>query len=209
MKIDIGNLISVADLVASTAHGATGQRRKYTNEPYIIHPRAVALYVRELHPADLELQAAALLHDVVEDTKLTNAFIKEVFGAEIAQLVSEVTDVATSNDGNRATRMRMNRDHVALASARGQTLKACDIRHNLESILRFDSEFAPVYAKEKREQLEILTQAHPKALENAWAVLKLWEEQRVQDAIRHPTIPRGRRYGKKMASSPKTGFRSG
>lgn len=209
MKIDIGNLISIADLVASTAHGATGQRRKYTHEPYIMHPRAVALYVRELHPADLELQAAALLHDVVEDTKLTNAYILDVFGPDVAKLVSEVTDVATSNDGNRATRMAMNRDHLVLASARGQTLKACDIRHNLESVLRLDADFAPVYAKEKRAQLEILTQAHPKALENAWAVLRLWEEQQVQDAIRYPTIPRGRRYGKKISSQKSTGSSSG
>lgn len=203
MKIDIGNLLNIADVVASTAHGATGQRRKYTNEPYIVHPRAVALYVREFYPADLELQAAALLHDVVEDTRLTNAYIKDIFGDDIARLVAEVTDVAIPSDGNRAYRMQLNREHLALASARAQTLKACDIRHNLESVLRLDENFAHVYAKEKRDQLEILTKAHPQAVENAWSVLRLWEEQQVQDVLRRPTIPRGRRYGKKVASAQK------
>lgn len=203
MKIDVQNLIGVADLVASTAHGATGQRRKYTHEPYIVHPRAVALYVREFYPADLELQAAALLHDVVEDTRLTNAYIREIFGDDVADLVAEVTDVAIPSDGNRAYRMNLNREHLALASSRGQTLKACDIRHNLESVLRLDADFAPVYAKEKREQLQILTKAHPQALENAWSVLRLWEEQQVQGALSRPTIPRGRRYGKKVAPAKK------
>lgn len=207
MIINIANMLSVADLLAHTAHSATDQRRKYTNEPYIMHPRAVALLVRELYPADLELQSAALLHDVVEDTHITNDYISQVMGAEIARLVAEVTDVAKPEDGNRATRARINREHLAKASARGQTLKACDIRHNLESVLVADPAFAAVYAKEKREQLEILTQAHPVALENAWSVIRLWEEQQVQDALRHPTIPRGRRYGKEMASAQKAARR--
>jgi len=43
--LNVTNIIQIADLVASTAHGATNQRRKYTNQPYIVHPRAVALLV--------------------------------------------------------------------------------------------------------------------------------------------------------------------
>jgi len=201
MMINTGNMIQVADLLAYTAHSAIDQRRKYTNEPYIVHPRAVSLLVHSYFPADLELQCAALLHDVVEDTHITNDYIRQVLGSDIAKLVEEVTDVAKPADGNRATRMRMNINHLATASARGQTLKACDIIDNLSTVLVRDPTFAPVYAREKRETLTVLTKAHPEALERAWSIVRGWEEQQVQNALASPRFSRGRRYGKKVASS--------
>ena len=60
----------MADVVASTAHAAVGQFRKYSDEPYIVHPRDVAEIVKSYGGNTIQIQAA-LLHDVVEDTHYT------------------------------------------------------------------------------------------------------------------------------------------
>ena len=61
------NLIEQVRLFAATAHGE--QRRKYRDEPYIRHPERVMETCRGID-ADVEILAAALLHDVLEDTKV-------------------------------------------------------------------------------------------------------------------------------------------
>ena len=71
---------------ATRAHAEAGQRRKYTDEPYIVHPAAVAELVRSVS-ADDALLAAAWLHDTVEDTATTLADIESHFGSRVAQLV--------------------------------------------------------------------------------------------------------------------------
>lgn len=56
--------------VATAAHEGIGQVRKYTGEPYINHPAAVAELVSSV-PHTPEMLAAAWLHDTVEDTPIT------------------------------------------------------------------------------------------------------------------------------------------
>jgi (p)ppGpp synthase/HD superfamily hydrolase len=62
-------LIRAADLFATVAHAAVGQRRRYTDEPYVVHPRRLALRIAALPGATVEMVIAALLHDTVEDTR--------------------------------------------------------------------------------------------------------------------------------------------
>lgn len=64
MSVDLKSVFHFANL----AH--KGQKRKYTGEDYIVHPISVARLV-EKHGGSLDQQAAALLHDVVEDTPHT------------------------------------------------------------------------------------------------------------------------------------------
>jgi (p)ppGpp synthase/HD superfamily hydrolase len=71
---------------AIAAHASIDQRRKYTGEPYIVHPIAVAALVRSV-PHTPEIIAAAYLHDVVEDTPVTIEEIRAEFGDEVAALV--------------------------------------------------------------------------------------------------------------------------
>ncbi len=81
------SLIEKAYRVASEAH--RDQVRK-SGEPYIIHPLNVAIVLADLE-MDKETIAAGLLHDVVEDTVMTEADLEREFGSEVASLVDGVT----------------------------------------------------------------------------------------------------------------------
>jgi len=142
---------------AKTAHGE--QKRKYTNDPYIVHPVSVANIVASVC-FDPDVIAAALLHDVVEDTPVTLSELRAVFGVRIASFVSEVTDVSRPQDGNRAVRKKLDREHLAKASPQAQTIKLADLIDNTKSIVAHDPDFAKVYLQEKRALLEVLTMGH-------------------------------------------------
>ena len=132
-----------------------GQVRKYTGEPYIYHPIAVAEIVTSVGHTD-EMVAAALLHDVVEDTDATLDDVEREFGPEVAALVEMVTDVSRPEDGNRAARKAIDRDHLAKASYEAKTIKLADLIHNTQSIGIHDPKFARTYLAEKRALLEVL-----------------------------------------------------
>jgi GTP pyrophosphokinase len=80
-------LVRRAYLLAEAAH--TNQKRS-TGEAYIHHPLTVA-GILACHNMDFETIAAALLHDVAEDTAITIPDIREQFGPEIAGMVDAVT----------------------------------------------------------------------------------------------------------------------
>ena len=77
-------IIEEAVEFAKKAH--EGAVRKGTAVPYIVHPVETALIVA-LMTTDEEMVAAALLHDVVEDTPVTEEEIRSLFGERIASLV--------------------------------------------------------------------------------------------------------------------------
>ena len=81
------SLVEKAYFIAKKAH--EGQFR-FSGEPYIIHPVSVAIILYNLG-MDGESMAAALLHDVVEDTDMTKENIQEEFGEDVANLVEGVT----------------------------------------------------------------------------------------------------------------------
>tara|TARA_X000000950_G_C13628912_1_gene542609 strand:- start:214 stop:708 length:495 start_codon:yes stop_codon:yes gene_type:complete len=139
---------------ATKAHG--DQKRKYTGDPYIVHPIAVAEIVKTVPHTDAMI-AAALLHDVVEDTPVTIEQIKDKFGSEVAELVGWLTDISRPENGNRKTRKSLDRDHSANAPAEAQTIKLADLIHNTKSIEKHDPHFWKVYKQEKIALLDVLT----------------------------------------------------
>jgi len=139
---------------ATKAHGS--QKRKYTGEPYIVHPIAVSEIVKTVPHTD-EMVAAALLHDVVEDTPVTIQEIETKFGSKVAELVGWLTDTSRPEDGNRKTRKSIDRLHSADAPAEAQTIKLADLIHNTESIEKHDPSFYKVYKQEKIALLDVLT----------------------------------------------------
>lgn len=159
-------LIRSAIEYAAWAHGSIDQRRKYTDDPYIVHPVAVGRLLASLEQDD-EVIVAGLLHDTVEDTPVTLAQIEETFGARVADLVNWVTDVSRPNDGNREARKALDRCHVAQAPAEAQTIKLADLIDNTKSIVRHDVDFARVYLAEKLLLLEVLSRGNPRLLHYA------------------------------------------
>ena len=87
------DIIEKARVFATAAHAAAAQLRKYTNEPYIVHPTEVASIVDNVEGSTHEMVAAAWLHDVVEDTGVTIEVIRAEFGEKVAELVGWLTDV--------------------------------------------------------------------------------------------------------------------
>ena len=110
------NLLERARVFATAAHAAVGQTRKYTGEPYVVHPLEVANIVLSVGGTEA-MVAAAMLHDVLEDTGVTFDLLEDEFGEEVAQLVLWLTDVSKPEDGNRSTRKALDRQHSAAAPA--------------------------------------------------------------------------------------------
>ena len=79
------------EALAFAAKAHSGQRRKTGDLPYILHPIEVSSIVSTM-TEDREVLAAALLHDVVEDTAVTADEIEERFGERIARLVAGDTE---------------------------------------------------------------------------------------------------------------------
>lgn len=83
-----GALLNRAVAFAVRAH--EGQKRKEGDTPYIVHPVEVALILAQRGFSDTVL-AAALVHDVVEDTPITLAQVQDELGEEVAKLVAPLT----------------------------------------------------------------------------------------------------------------------
>tara|TARA_R110000764_G_scaffold4541_12_gene18537 strand:+ start:4251 stop:4793 length:543 start_codon:yes stop_codon:yes gene_type:complete len=149
------NAVTLAKFYATAAHGAIQQRRKYTGDPYIVHPTRVAITVVR-YGGDANMQCAAYLHDVVEDTGVTIVDIQDMFGVEIAQIVDGLTDVSLPTDGYRAVRKAIDREHSANASYAAQFVKCADIIDNSSDISENDLKFAAVYRKEMTALLAVL-----------------------------------------------------
>ncbi len=154
-------IIRNASIFATAAHSAIGQARKYTGDPYHVHVKNVAEIVSEVGGSD-EMVAAALLHDTVEDTKITIEMIGHHFGEVVQQYVSELTDVSMMQDGNRAERKAVDRAHTAKASPEAKTIKLADLIDNSLTIRKYALGFANVYLAEKRLLLdEALKEGNP------------------------------------------------
>ncbi len=121
--------------LAFAAQKHTKQRRKDADaSPYINHPIAVAsILLHEAGVSDPIVLAAAILHDTVEDTDTTEAELREVFGAQVAAVVMEVTD---DKSQPKAARKQAQVDHAAHLSHCAQQVKLADKIANLRDMVR-------------------------------------------------------------------------
>ena len=120
-------LIEEAFLLAKDAHSS---QTRDQGLPYILHPLAVALVVvSEMSQTDAALIAAALLHDVVEDTSYTIEDIRTRFGADVAFLVGAVT---------KPNKKQVDNFQHILGSVKGDIrvliLKLSDRLHNMRTL---------------------------------------------------------------------------
>ncbi len=155
------SLVEKAYRVAYDSH--EGQMRK-SGEPYIIHPLSVAIILAELE-LDKETIAAGLLHDVLEDTVMTEAEMKEEFGEEVLLLVDGVTklkhlhftDSVKNPKDKNADRLEMQAENLRkmfLAMAkdiRVIMIKLADRLHNMRTLKHQSQEGQQRIARETQE----------------------------------------------------------
>ena len=133
LAADEERLLQKAFDFASEAH--KGVCRK-SGEPYIIHPVEVAIILADLR-MDVETLIAALLHDTVEDTDVTDEIVTEEFGEHVDQLVDGVTkitriEVDNLSDKQAATIRKM---FVAMSrDIRVIVIKLADRLHNMRTL---------------------------------------------------------------------------
>jgi GTP diphosphokinase / guanosine-3',5'-bis(diphosphate) 3'-diphosphatase len=126
-------LLEHAFAFAARAH--EGQQRR-SGEPFIEHPFAVAKVLAELH-LDEETLAAALLHDVVEDTGVEGDQLRAEFGDEIARLVDGVTKLTRIQFQSREHAEAENYRKMIVAMAQDPRvilIKLADRLHNMRTI---------------------------------------------------------------------------
>lgn len=185
-------IVDMARAFCIAAHAGVGQKRKYTGEDYHHHPEeALQILLTYCDPCHAQ-QAAILLHDVVEDTDVTRAHIAKVFGQAVARLVWGVTDVSCKEDGNRALRKQLDRDHILRGCIKILEMKLADLISNTRSIAKHDKKFAVVYLAEKidllagmhdrmagsqiyEEACNIAKQAGKDVFESAWEHYVVWD----------------------------------
>jgi len=136
---------------AAEQHGE--QMRKYADLPYIVHPMAVARLVGDMFP-DVDMIAAAYLHDTVEDCDVSVSTLKSLFGGRVSRLVDDLTDVSRPEDGNRKIRKSIDRAHSVRSCGEAKAIKICDLIDNTNSIVECDPNFAVVYMREKKMLLD-------------------------------------------------------
>ncbi|MGB5395000.1 MAG: RelA/SpoT family protein, partial [Lutimonas sp.] len=112
------------------------QRRK-TGEPYIYHPIAVAKIVANEIGLGANSICAALLHDVVEDTKVTLDDIERIFGKTIAKIVDGLTKISRLNKDKDISIQAENFRKMLLTlndDVRVILIKIADRLHNMQTL---------------------------------------------------------------------------
>jgi GTP pyrophosphokinase len=144
--------ISLIDEAFKYAENAHKNQTRLSGEPYIIHPLEVAIILAELK-LDFTSIAAALLHDIVEDTPTSLEYIKEKFGQETALLVDGVTKISSLKNQSKSTEQIQSLRKMLMATTndlRVIIIKLADKLHNMRTI-----EFLP-YNRRRQISKEVL-----------------------------------------------------
>ncbi len=118
------------------AYNAHKDQYRLSGEPYIVHPLEVAAILANL-TLDTTAIAAALLHDVVEDTLISIENIKKKFGEEIALLVDGVTKISSLKKQTKYTEQAHSLRKMLIATTndvRVIIIKLADKLHNMRTI---------------------------------------------------------------------------
>ena len=143
-------LIMKAYNLASEKHK---DQKRHSGEPYIVHPLNVAYILADVGLDDSTI-CAALLHDIVEDTDVTDEDLRKIFGEEIADMVAGVTKLGTMMFSS--VEERQVEDYRKMFLAMGKDIrviiiKLADRLHNMRTLKYLKRERQLANAKETME----------------------------------------------------------
>ncbi len=144
---------AVLDKICDYAYKMHDGQKRESGEPYITHPIAVANLLLDIG-LDYSTIGAAVLHDVIEDTKATLGDIKKLFGEEISELVDGVTklDKITFKSKEEEQAENFRRMFFAMAKdIRVILIKLADRLHNMRTLSGISFERQIAMAKETLE----------------------------------------------------------
>ena len=149
--------------------GHKDQARKYSYQPYIVHPIAVHdLVVKWMDTSQRGkeisdelrtiMECAAFLHDLIEDCpQISEQDIITSTDESVLKLVQELTNPSKAVKAPRAVRKQMDRDHLSHISWEAKIIKLCDRICNLRDMDGCpDASFRKLYAEESKRLLECL-----------------------------------------------------
>ena len=180
---------------AKEAHGS--QRRKFIVEPYINHPIRVMQQCKQ-YSTRLPVAAAALLHDVLEDTPVPadelrsylDSIMSEADARQTMVLVKDLTDIYTHAcfpGWNRRVRKTKESDRLANSHPDAQTIKYADIIDNSESMSGSGDDFAAKFLHECRALLKKMRAGHPELYKKATDTVNLAIDK-LSDASANRTV---------------------
>ena len=174
------SLLDQVKQFATDAHGS--QRRKFIDEPYIAHPIRVMEICKE-YTTDTAVLAAALLHDVLEDTPVSKDEISQFLLTQMdaattkrtVLLVDELTDrfvKAAYPRLNRRIRKSREAERLAAASGDAQTIKYADIIDNSAEFASQDTDFTHVFLRECNTLLKKMDKGDPALRQRALKIVE-------------------------------------
>ena len=173
------DIIDKAYIYSARVHA--GQMR-LSGEPYLSHPLEVAAIVADMN-LDVESVAAALLHDVVEDTHATTEEIEEMFGSDISHIVAGVTKLSKLTFSTKVAQQAESLRKMILAMAddlRVVLIKLTDRVHNMRTLK---------YHKSAEKQKAIAQETLDIYAPIAARLGIFWIKQELEDIAFYYTLP--------------------
>jgi guanosine-3',5'-bis(diphosphate) 3'-pyrophosphohydrolase len=162
---DRQGLLAAAEEFARHKHQHQFRRDGVT--PYVEHPKAVMAILRdEFGVGDVDILAAGLLHDTIEDTATDYDEVAERFGRQVADYV------ATLTKDKRLPEEKRERNYFAQLAKAPLPVRLCKVADSLHNLRDSDAAHRPKAQKKARKLLEIYRGARARGLERAFGILR-------------------------------------
>jgi (p)ppGpp synthase/HD superfamily hydrolase len=167
-------MIEAAKALARRAHA--GQKRKWSEDDYFEHPRRVAERVSLLYGSYEVMVAAAYLHDVLEETTVTEKEILDATNLEVLELVIELTNRKYQGGLSRQTRKLLDAARLSRTSPLAKIIKIIDRIDNLDDMMiRAPRDFKDLY--------------HIESLHLAYTALRDADDELLDELIKKARTP--------------------